>query len=175
MENTHKFQPRTLVAQTLTHDGFSAFGDVIAPRESAEQRSINEGHTTRFHDLAELTLNSHDGRPTVNIFRSNPLPLPLRLKLFERHPLSSQAFVPLSQHPYLVVVGPAGDFDLNKLTAFIAAPGQGVNYHPGTWHHYSLALNETSDFLVIDRDGPGDNCDEVLLEEPDWIHIQLEN
>ena len=38
-----------------------------------------------------------------------------------------------------------------------------VNYHAGTWHHPLLALDGISDFLVIDRAGPGNNCDEVEL------------
>ena len=91
----------------------------------------------------------------------------------ERHPLSSQTFIPLGNSNYLVVVAPAGDLSVDNIQSFLAAPDQGVNYHPGTWHHYSLALNETSDFLVIDRDGPEDNCDEVALTEQDWIEIEL--
>ena len=165
---------QTLITQPLDARLFAPYGDVIeAGRDGGEQKIINEGHTTRFHDLADLTLDTDGGRPTLNIFRSEPLPQPLTLKLFERHPLSSQAFIPLGNQPYLVVVAPAGEFDPGKLQAFLAAPTQGVNYHPGTWHHYSLALDRTSDFLVVDRDGPGDNCDEVLLDEAAQIRIRM--
>ena len=40
------------------------------------------------------------------------------------------------------------------------------HYAPGTWHHPLLALNAVSDFLVIDRSGPGNNCDETAITPP---------
>ncbi|MCY1176174.1 Ureidoglycolate lyase [compost metagenome] len=84
--------------------------------------------------------------------------------MMERHPLASQAFVPLSGRAYLVVVAPAGPApQVEDLRVFLARGDQGVNYAPGVWHHPLLALDEVSDFLVIDRGGPGDNCDEVKL------------
>jgi ureidoglycolate lyase len=72
--------------------------------------------------------------------------------------------VPLGNNPYLVVVAPAGEFDVTKIEVFIANSNQGVNYHKGTWHHFCLALGNDSDFLVIDRGGKGDNCDVVSLD-----------
>jgi len=84
----------------------------------------------------------------------------------ERHPLSSQLFIPLNQRPYLVIVAPAGPFDESAMKLFPAGPHQGVNYHTGTWHHYLLALEVDSDFLVIDRKSPGDNLDEIQLLHP---------
>lgn len=155
---------RLLKPVPLTAAAFAPYGDVIECASATEKRDINYGNTERFHDLAELDLDAQGGRPIVSIFRSTPVPRPIAVKVMERHPLSSQAFIPLSGRPYMVVVGERGDFRPDDLRAFIAAPNQGVNYHPGTWHHYSLALDEVSDFLVIDRDGPGDNCDEVAVE-----------
>ena len=157
----------------LTSQAFAPYGDVIDTKSSTERRTINEGHTVRYHDLASLTLGEESGRPTVNIFRSEPLPTPLSLKMMERHPLSSQAFYPLSVNPYLVVVAAGTELAVENIVAFIADANQGVNYHPGTWHHYCLALRDTSDFLVIDRDGPGENCDEVVLAEPILIELQI--
>jgi len=156
---------------------FAPFGDVIETQSAAESRIINEGNTTRFHDLAELTLGTNNGRPLLNIFRTTPLPHPLKLTMMERHPLSSQAFIPLSNNPYLVVVAPKGEMDESKICVFLATGTQGVNYHPGTWHHYSLALDGISDFLVVDRGEmlssktEADNCDEVKLSQP--IEIEL--
>lgn len=164
---------RKITPIPLTAEAFSPFGDVIEPGSASEARLINEGHTTRFHDLAGLDLTAAGGKPTINIFRSEPLPAPVTIKLMERHPKSSQAFYPLGSSPYLVVVAPPGDLDCDDINVFIATSDQGVNYHRGTWHHYSLALNETSDFLVVDRDGPDENCDEITLPESDWITIEL--
>jgi len=154
---------KKLKPEALTAEAFAPYGEVIETSNAREVRVINYGHTQRFHDLAGVEVG--EGKALLSIFRSNPLPRPIPIKVMEVHPLGSQAFVPLSERPYLVVVAGQGDFQLENLKVFLAAPGQGVNYHKGCWHHYSLALDETSDFLVIDRDGPGNNCLEVFLDE----------
>jgi ureidoglycolate lyase len=160
---------RRLTPQPLTAEAFAPFGEVIEAGPAAEQRDINYGATTRFHDLARVDVNADSGEPLISIFRSSPVERPVRVKIMERHPIASQAFMPLSDRPYLVVVAPPGDLDPDAIAAFIAAPGQGVNYKRGTWHHYSLALDAVSDFLVVDRGGPGDNLDEVeLAEDQQW-------
>ncbi len=157
---------RQLRAQPLTRQAFAPYGEVIEASDEAENFPINYGRTTRYHALAHAQLSGADDEAIISIFRSNPVDLPFRAEVMERHPRGSQAFMPLSGHPYLVAVAPAGDFDPEAVRLFIASPGQGVNYHRGTWHHYSLALAGPSDFLVVDRSGPGDNCDEVALEPP---------
>lgn len=167
---------RTLLAEPLTADAFAPFGDVIEATDDADQKSINYGHTTRFHDLAELKLTAGGGRAGVSIFRSTPLVQPVTIRIMEYHPMSSQAFVPLSKRPYLVVVAPKGPFDAGAMRAFVAAGGQGVNYHPGTWHHFSLALEDVSDFLVIDRiadEADTVNCVEHELAAGEQVLIQL--
>ena len=161
---------REIIPQPLTADAFAPFGDVIEASDSAEQIPINYGYTTRFHDLAGIEVG--EGRAIVSLFRALPLDPPL-LKIVERHPLGSQAFMPLNGRPYLVAVAPAGDFDPTKLTVFRAGSHQGVNYARGTWHHFLLALGAESDFLVIDREGPGDNLDEIELAEADQVLVRL--
>jgi ureidoglycolate lyase len=118
--------------------------------------------------LAEIVVGQ--GRAGISLFRSTPLPSPI-LRVMERHPFGSQAFMPLSGRPYLVVVAPPGDFDPGAVEAFLATPDQGVNYAPGVWHHFLLALEAESDFLVIDRLAPDENCDEVELAEPIGIEL----
>jgi ureidoglycolate lyase len=164
---------RTVQPEPLTATAFAPYGDVIEPAGAADAISINYGNTTRFHDLFPVEVSEGDGDVCVNIFRSNPLPDPIKIEIMENHPLGSQAFIPLSQEPYLVVVAPAGEFDANTIRVFRAASGQGVNYSKGTWHHFCLALNTQSDFLVIDRKGEGDNCVEVELDEADQLTISL--
>ena len=122
--------------------------------------AINEGTATRYHDLARIDTSSGEGRTVVSIFRAQPRALPFTIGMLERHPLGSQAFVPLGTAPYLVVVGTGAD---DAPRAFLARDGQGVNFHRGTWHHPLLALERESDFLVIDRGGPGENCDELAF------------
>ncbi len=155
----------------LTQEAFAIYGDLIQVSDKAKNFPINDGFSQRYHDLAKIDLLANQGKVLVNIFRSTPLALPIKIEKMERHPLSSQAFMPLGNQPYLVVVAPAGDFDEDTIQVFLASSDQGVNYHAGTWHHFSLALHQTSDFLVIDRGGEGDNCDEMKLEQPFLIEL----
>jgi len=162
---------RQLNIQPLTRNAFAPYGDVISTAEAMDVIKINEGNTQRFDNLANLSICSESGNPCLSIFRSNPLPLPITIYALENHPLASQAFFPLSERPYLVVVAPPGELDESRIEAFLAGPEQGVNYHPGTWHHYSLALQETSDFLVIDCHTEQPNCDEVNLATPRQLQL----
>lgn len=161
---------RTMTPQPLTATAFAPFGEVIAAGDAREALVINRGQTLRFHDLARIDVATGGGRPAVSIFRGEPL-TPCILKLFECHPLGSQAFVPLGRQDYLVAVAPAGSFSPAAIRIFHAAPGQGVNYARGVWHHFLLPLRGSSDFLVIDREGAGDNLMEVALPEADWIEV----
>ncbi|MNF49861.1 Ureidoglycolate lyase [compost metagenome] len=152
-----------LIPMPLEREAFAPFGEVIEASDAAQHFTINAGNTERYHDLANIEPGA-GGRAIVSIFRGQPRQLPFRVEMMERHPLGSQAFVPLSGRPYLVVVAPAGPApQVGDLRVFLARGDQGVNYAPGVWHHPLLALGEVSDFLVIDRSGPGDNCDEVEL------------
>ncbi|MCF8505948.1 MAG: ureidoglycolate lyase [Caulobacter sp.] len=161
---------RRVTPRPLTAEAFAPYGEVISAREGVEQYPINYGATTRFNALAHVDASTDSGAPIISLFRSTPLPAPV-LKIMERHPVGSQAFMPLNGRPYLVAVAPAGELDPAKIEVFLAAGDQGVNYAAGTWHHYSLALSEVSDFLVVDRAGPGENLDEVELGEADWIEV----
>lgn len=151
--------PLPLPVQLLTRANFAAFGEVIDAAEADRVIDINSGTAQRFHALAHVATDAI-GCAIISIFRAQPRDLPFTLHMLERHPLGSQAFVPLSARPYLVVV--ASD-PHEPPRAFLARPHQGVNIGRGVWHHPLLALEATSDFLVIDRAGPGANCDEVRL------------
>jgi ureidoglycolate lyase len=153
-----------IIPKPLTRDAFKVFGDVIEANQEAKNFAINDGFTQRYHNLAKVDVNDQQGYPLINIFRSSPLEQPISIKMMERHPHGSQAFVPMGENPYLVVVAPAGEFDPNGIEVFVAKSSQGVNYYKGTWHHFCLALNSESDFLVIDRGGEGDNCDVLELD-----------
>ncbi len=164
---------KTLTAQPLTANAFAPYGDVIEAGGDANQIGINYGNTVRYHDLASLQLTEDGGKAGLSIFRSTPLALPITVKVMEYHPKSSQAFIPLSGRPYLMVVAPAGDFDAAKMQVFVASGSQGVNYHAGTWHHFSLALEAVSDFLVVDRIADDDNCVEYHLRTAEQAVISF--
>ncbi len=152
-----------LKPQPLTAAAFQPFGDVIDASTAKKNIPINYGTATRYHDLATVDVSENGGRTLISLVKSTPLTeRPIPIKMMERHPLSSQAFIPLSGRPFLAVVGPPGDFDPAKIQAFYVRADQGVNYKRGTWHHYLLSLEAESDFLVVDRGGPEKNCDEVF-------------
>lgn len=154
----------TLDVQPLTREAFAPFGELIEASDAVQHFTINAGNTERYHDLARIEPGA-DGRVIVSIFRGQPRTLPFTVTMMERHPLASQAFIPMSGKPYLVVVAPAGaPPTAQDLKVFRARGDQGVNYATGVWHHPLLALEAVCDFIVIDRSGPGHNCDEVQLE-----------
>lgn len=158
-----------LEAAPLTRAAFTAFGDVIET-EGSTARTINQGHAERYDDLARVDVLEQGGRPLINIFRANPWPEPLRIRSMERHPWSSQAFIPLTDSPFLVVVAPPADqLRAEHLRAFVTNGRQGVNFHRLVWHHALMALRPGSDFLVVDRGGPGVNCDEVDFPEEEVV------
>jgi ureidoglycolate lyase len=159
---------KKLTIEPLTRAVFEPFGDVIE-LEGAKQIPINLGTTIRFHDLARIDVEDEGGRAIVNLFRGQPRVLPFEVKMMERHPLGSQAFLPLNDKPYLVVVAPAGALDASAVRAFVTRGWQGVNYAKGVWHHPLLALGEVSDFIVVDRSGGGVNLNEQDLDESLWL------
>ncbi|MFU2487538.1 ureidoglycolate lyase [Thauera sp. WH-1] len=163
-----------LAVQPLTREAFAPFGEVIEASDAAQHFTINAGNTERYHDLAHIEPGP-DGRVIVSLFRGQPRSLPFTVTMMERHPLASQAFIPMSGKPYLVVVAPAGaPPKAGDLKVFLARGDQGVNYATGVWHHPLLALETVCDFIVIDRSGPGHNCDEVQLDRPGVIDARAQ-
>ncbi len=151
-----------LAVEPLTKAAFAPFGEVLE-RDGAELRVINGGTTDRLHALARVDAADEGGWPVVSIFRGRRRPFPLRVAMMERHPLGSQAFVPLRPLPWLVVVAQGASGGPRGFRAFSARGDQGVSYRRGTWHHPLLILHPEQDFLVVDRDGPGGNLEEVAL------------
>ena len=162
-----------LPIEPLNAGAFRRYGDVIEAGDSAERFTVNQGSATRYHDLAKVDVAAEHGHPVISIFRAQPCDLPLHLRLLERHPIGSQAFVPMGNQPYLVVVAaPDKPLYAEHIHCFRASPGQGVNFARGTWHHPVLPLHSVCDFLVIDRGGPAKlpNCEEHALDELElWI------
>ena len=164
----------SLPIEPLSKDAFAPFGTVIEC-DGATEIAINQGTTTRFDALAAVDVADFDGHPIISLFRGSRRPDPIMLELMERHPRGSQAFYPLSNAEWLVVVAPgnADDTapDFAAMRCFLARGDQGVSYHKGTWHHPLLVLAPEQDFLVIDRAKPvaeaaGLNLDEIWSDGP---------
>ena len=161
--------------QPLTKEAFAPFGDVIET-DGSSHFAINNGNTERYHRLASVDLAQANDKAIINIFRAQPLKMPLRIQMVERHPQGSQAFIPLKQNAFLVLVAPPGQPpEPEALQAFIARGDQGVNYRVGVWHHPILCCVEDDDFLVVDRDGVGNNCDEYYFDEQTEIYLDPES
>ena len=150
----------------LTQDNFSSYGEVIQC-EGSNFFHINNEHTERYHALVET--KAQDAITGISIFRNIKVTsVPFEICMLERHPLGSQAFIPMHGQQFLIIVAPSLDDnqpDLNRIEAFISNGSQGVNYRAGTWHHPLLSLEAPSDFAVIDRIGEGNNCDVFDFDE----------
>lgn len=161
-----------LKARPLTAAAFAPYGDVLeVPARDGEP--MNQGWAQRYRDVADVDIDDETGAVAISLVRSQADTAPVVLRLVERHPLGSQIFMPLSANPFIVVVGPAGEvLAPDQLLAFVTNGQQGVNYHKGVWHHPMIALQNTSDFIVIDRQGPGNNCDESVMDGSD-VEVRL--
>lgn len=149
--------------QPLTALAFSAFGDVLEARGTPD-KLINQGLCGRHHDLAGLEFR--DGQAGISVFNAEARALPFTLDMMERHPDGSQAFLPMHQNPYLVVVAPDENGTPGTPLAFLADSGQGVNYHRNIWHGVLCPLHDPGLFAVVDRIGPGANLEEHWFERP---------
>lgn len=156
---------RRLKVEALSAEAFAPFGQVIECSGHASY-AINEGSSQRFTDLAQLEADA-DGRLALSIFRAAARQAPFTLSCLERHPLGSQAFMPLADQRFVVVV--AEQPTVEGLRAFLSDGRQGINFRRGAWHHPLMAL-DAGDFLVADRLGPGDNCEAIDIH--DW-QLQL--
>ena len=164
-----------LTPEPLTAEAFAAFGEVIS-LDSAHQYPINQGYTTRFHDLMNLDVGSESGRPLVNVFRSRPLPMPHRVSMMERHPLGSQGFIAMDNEPFLVLVGSAKEqLEANDLHLFVTNGYQAINLYKNTWHHFQIVVGEQRDFLVLDRGGEGNNLQEIDITSDVWLPASIQN
>ncbi|MCA1439227.1 ureidoglycolate lyase [Ensifer sp. IC4062] len=156
---------KEITIQQLTREAFAPFGDVIE-MENARSFPINGGKCMRYHDLARIETAGEKARPMISIVRGEPYELPLTLTMVERHPLGSQAFIPLGNNPFLVVVSEETAAGPGEPRAFLTAPGQGVNIARNVWHGILTPLEGVSDFAVLDRGGDGVNLEEHFFEEP---------
>ena len=154
----------------ITKENFSDFGDVISS-ENIKPIDINAGYAKRFDDLANINTLKDEGKTIVSIFSATKRNFPMKIDMMEKHPLGSQAFMPMKETTFLAFVAPPGDLPkIEKIKSFIVPPKKGINYKPGVWH-FPLISTEDTDFLVIDRQGNGDNLiihnfnqDELLLK-----------
>jgi ureidoglycolate lyase len=153
----------------ITKENFSKFGDMITT-ENIKPLEINNGYAKRFDEIAKIDTSSENGETTISIFSALKRSFPMKIDMMEKHPLGSQAFIPMKETTFLTIVAPDGDkLNLEKIESFIVPKGMGVNYKTGIWH-FPLISTEDMDFLVVDRKGSGDN---LVIENLDKEDISL--
>ena len=131
---------------------FSNFGKIIQKKNALELRSINQGTTTRHHNISKLSLESKNGNSGISVFSGSPRSFPLEIKIMEKHPIASQSFLPIQDYDWLVVVSEEKNDlpDLSTLRCFHVNGDTGITYNKNVWHH-PLLVRKKQDFWVIDR------------------------
>ena len=158
-----------ITPKLITKENFIKFGDMIATKDLIPIE-INNGYAKRYDGIANLNTSKENGKTTISIFSALKRTFPMKIDMMEKHPLGSQAFIPMKETTFLAFVAPKGEKpDLEKIEAFIMPPGIGINYNPGTWH-FPLISTEDMNFLVVDRKGSGDN---LVIENLDKENINL--
>ena len=140
----------------ISRSNFSSYGDLIST-DDINPMNINEGYAKRFDNLANLDTSKDSGKTIVSIFSALKRTFPMKIHMMEKHPLGSQAFIPMKETTFLAFVAPSGESpEIDKIQSFVIPPKRGINYKPGIWH-FPLIATENINFLVIDRKGSGDN------------------
>ena len=140
----------------ISRSNFSAYGDLISP-DNINPMDINAGYAKQFDNLANVDTSKDGGKTIVSIFSALKRTFPMKIDMMEKHPLGSQAFIPMKETTFLTFVAPPGEFpEISKIQSFIIPPKTGINYKPGIWH-FPLISTEDTNFLVIDRKGDGNN------------------
>jgi len=157
---------------------FSKFGDIIQKKNALELRSINQGTTTRHHNISKLSLESKNGNSAISIFSGSPRDLPIEIKIMEKHPIASQSFLPIQDYDWLIVVCEEKNElpDLNTLRCFHVDGDTGITYNQNVWHH-PLLVKKKQDFWIIDRindqENPSINLQEYHFNNNETRFINL--
>ena len=140
----------------ISKENFANYGDLISTN-NVKPIDINNGYAKRFDDLANINTLKDQGKTIVSIFSALKRNFPMKIDMMEKHPLGSQAFIPMKETTFLAFVAPQNiKPEIKKIESFIIPPGIGINYKPGIWH-FPLISTENMNFLVVDRQGPGNN------------------
>ena len=140
----------------ITRINFAAYGDLIST-DDIKPMDINAGYAKRFDNLVNINTSKDGGKTIVSIFSALKRNFPMKIDMMEKHPLGSQAFIPMKETTFLCFVAPPEESpEINKIQSFVIPPKTGINYKPGVWH-FPLISTEDTNFIVIDRKGSGEN------------------
>mgnify|MGYP001254811782 FL=1 len=155
----------------ITSKNFKRYGELISTKK-IKPININNGYAKRFDNLCKINTSLQKGNAIVSIFSAKKRKFPMKIDMMEKHPLGSQAFVPMDETKFLVFVAPKGKKpNIKKIESFIVPKQTGINYKPGTWH-FPLISTKNMNFLVIDRKGKGSN---LIIHKFENEKISLKN
>ena len=147
---------KIIKAKKITKKNFSKFGQLIDTSKK-NPININDGYAKRFDNLINLDASKNKGKAIISIFKAKKRRFPMKIDMMEKHPLGSQAFIPMEDTKFLVFVAPRGDKpDIDKIESFVVPKQTGVNYNAGIWH-FPLISMKNMNFLIVDRKGKGNN------------------
>ena len=145
----------------ISRSNFATYGDLISTND-IKPIDINAGYAKRFDNLVDLNTLKNGGKTILSIFSALKRTFPMTIDMMEKHPLGSQAFIPMKETTFLSFVAPQGESpDVNKIQSFVVPPKMGINYKPGIWH-FPLISTEDTNFLVIDRKG---KCENLIIHK----------
>ena len=140
----------------VSKKNFKKFGQIIDASKK-KYFKINNGYAKRYDNLGKIDTLTKKGKTIVSIFSAKKRRFPMKVDMMEKHPLGSQAFVPMKETSFFVFVAPKGDKpNLKKIESFKIPKQTGINLNPGIWH-FPLISIKNMNFLVIDRKGKGNN------------------
>lgn len=165
---------RILKAKPISPELFAPFGHIISASLQAGKEA-NQGTAIRCDFCAPLLSTRPGAKANLVAVRAMPQALPLKLRLFEHHPCSTQSFIPMICSRYLIIVAQAtqnGAPDLDTIAAFVCGPGQGISYGAGVWHHPIAALDMPTEFaMLVWEDGTALDCVEWPLKEDIFVSL----
>ncbi|MCJ1334014.1 Ureidoglycolate lyase [Thelotrema lepadinum] len=198
---------RRLEIEPLCRTTFQSFGDVIEDPKTTDcatwpiAKKANEGSALKYADISTITNSypqSSGARPSISLFVCSPRhPVTdtnatidyLQLSVLERHPFTTQTFVPMDESrgaSYLVAVAPSkytrGSMhdlpDVENMRAFIANGTQAITYGAAVWHAPMMVLGEHAITFVVTQfvnDVPEDDCEECEIKSAGYgVHIQFD-
>ncbi len=140
----------------ISKKNFKKFGQMIDTNKK-KYFKINNGFAKRYDNLGKIDTSSKKGKTIVSIFSAKKRRFPMKIDMMEKHPLGSQAFVPMKETSFLVFVAPRGQKpNIKKIESFRIPKQTGINLKSGIWH-FPLISTKNMNFLVIDRKGKGKN------------------
>ena len=140
----------------INKKNFSKYGQIIDTSKKTYFR-INNGYAKRYDNLGKINTSTKKGKTVVSIFSAKKRLFPMKIDIMEKHPLGSQAFIPMKETSFFAFVAPKGNRpNLRKIKSFIIPKQTGINLNPGIWH-FPLISTKKMNFLVIDRKGKGKN------------------